>query len=219
LNNADEFRRNDMTKTIFLIAAICSLGLTGCGAVGTNTGMYSINQPVVARTNYMLDVNLGGGNSFATGEMQRVTEWLDGLQIGYGDRIAVDYGDGYNNAFTQGAVNNFAADYGLKVVDTAPVTPGMVAAGTIRIVVTRSTASVPNCPNWSKTTEANYNASVHPNYGCAVNSTMAAMIADPEDLVRGKKDENLDRTSGSEAIKKYRSKLREPANERTFQIC
>lgn len=196
-----------MTQTKFLIAAITSLGLAGCGAVGKNTGMYSINQPVVQRTNYVIDVNLGSGG-FAPGEIQRVSEWLDALQISYGDRIAADYGDGYDNGTAQSAINNFASNYGLKMLDTAPVTPGNIASGSVRIVVSRSTASVPNCPNWTKTTEANYNASVHPNYGCAVNSTMAAMIADPEDLVRGKKDENLDRTSGSEAIKKYRTKTK-----------
>ncbi|NJM51150.1 MAG: hypothetical protein HC843_09975 [Sphingomonadales bacterium] len=68
------------------------------------------------------------------------------------------------------------------------------------------TASVPNCPNWSKSTEANYNSSSHPNYGCAVNSNMAAMIADPEDLVRGKENEKLDSSSGKAAIQAYRAK-------------
>ncbi|MFM2411328.1 MAG: hypothetical protein RL481_2156, partial [Pseudomonadota bacterium] len=46
---------------------------------------------------------------------------------------------------------------------------------------------VPNCPNWTKTTDANFNTSNHPNYGCATNSNMAAMVSDPEDLVRGRK--------------------------------
>ena len=197
-----------MTKVKFLIAAITSLGLAGCGTAGTNTGMYSINQPVVERTNYALDVNANGGNGFAVGEMQRVSEWLDALQIGYGDRIALDYGDGYSSPAAQSALNKFAANHGLKVLDTAPVTPGQVAAGTVRIVVSRSTASVPNCPNWSKSTESNYDASLHPNFGCGINSTMAAMIADPEDLVRGKNDESLNRASGSEAIKKYRGKTK-----------
>ncbi len=197
-----------MIKTKFLIAAIASLGLAGCGAMGPNTGLYSIKQPVVERTNFMLDVNTGGGNGFAPGESQRITEWLDALRVGYGDRIAVDYGNGYNDAVTQSAINNYAAKYGLKVVDTAPVTSGQVNPGTVRIVVSRSTASVPGCPDWAKTTDSNYNSSTHTNYGCGTNSTLAAMIADPEDLVRGKNDGTLDRNSGADAIKKYRVKTR-----------
>jgi pilus assembly protein CpaD len=193
-----------MKTTKFLIAAITSLGLAGCGAVGTNTTMYSINQPVVKRTNFALDVDSSGG--FSSSEKMRVAEWLDALQIGYGDRVSIDFGEGYVNPVMQSAVDNIAAEYGLKVVETAPVTPGNISPGAARIVVTRSDASVPTCPNWTKTTEANYNASNHPNYGCGVNSTMAVMIADPEDLVRGNSDDSLRRNSGSKAVKAYRDK-------------
>jgi pilus assembly protein CpaD len=197
-----------MTKTKFLIAAIASIGLSGCASTlaGTNTSMYSTNQPVVERTNYLLDVNTNGGSGIAQGEMQRISEWLDNLKIGYGDRISIDYGNGYSNAAAQNAINKFAANYGINVQDVAPVTPGQIAAGTMRIIVSRSSASVPNCPNWSKATESNYHSSLSPNYGCATNSNMAAMIADPEDLVQGQADTSLSRQNGTAAVKAYRSK-------------
>jgi pilus assembly protein CpaD len=91
------------------------------------------------------------------------------------------------------------------LVDTPPVTAGNVAPGTVRVVVSRSTASVPSCPDWSKTTEANYNSSNHSNYGCASNSNLAAMIADPEDLVRGQKPK-VDGNSGNVAANAHRAK-------------
>jgi pilus assembly protein CpaD len=119
------------------------------------------------------------------------------MKLGFGDRVAIDYGDGYGNAAAKQAVANLAGKYGMLLSDTAPVTAGDVAPGTVRIVVTRSSASVPNCPNWSKTTEANYNTSNHPNYGCAVNSNLAAMVADPEDLVRGRESTPENSRGGS----------------------
>ena len=195
-----------MTKTKFLIAATISFGLAGCGSMGDNTSLYSTNQPVVERTNYVIDVNAGNSGGINSSEQRRVSEWMDALQLGYGDRVSVDYGNGYANAAIQRDVSRLAAERGMLVKRTAPVTPGHVTPGTVRIVVTRSTASVPNCPNWSKTTEANYNSATHPGYGCAVNSNMAAMIADPEDLVRGKEDKNLDSNSGKAAIEAYRAK-------------
>jgi pilus assembly protein CpaD len=161
--------------------------LAGCGSMGSNTSMYSTNQPVVERTNYAIDVNLSGYDGVSMIEQQRVSEWFEALQLGFGDRIAVDYGDGPGSDVAEQQVTDLAVEHGMVVVKTAPVTAGAIAPGTARIVVSRSTASVPNCPNWEKPNDANFNSSNHPNYGCAVNSNMAAMVADPEDLVRGRK--------------------------------
>lgn len=167
--------------------AFCLAGCGSIGATGVNTSMYSTNQPVVERTNFAMDVNLDGNGGIGESERRRVFEWFDAMQLGYGDRIALDHGDGIVNVQANQQVSLIAADYGMLLVDTPPVTAGNIVPGTARIVVTRSKASVPNCPNWSKSTDANYNSSNHPNYGCAVNSNMAAMVSDPEDLVRGRK--------------------------------
>jgi pilus assembly protein CpaD len=177
-----------MKSKVILIATLAGV-LSGCstlGATGANTSMYSTNQPVVKRTNYAIDVNLDGMNSVPAAESKRVSEWFDVLKLGFGDRIAVDFGEyGASKAVSE-EVARLASLHGLTMTDAAPATPGAVVPGTARIVVTRSDASVPNCPNWSKTTESNYNSSNHPDYGCAINSNLAAMVADPEDLVRGR---------------------------------
>lgn len=166
--------------------AFCLAGCNTIGATGANTSMYSTNQPVVERTNYAIDVNLDGYSGISDAERKRVAEWFDALQLGFGDRIALDYSDGYSSESAKKQVAGLAADHGMVMVETAPVTAGNIVPGTARIVVTRSKASVPNCPNWTKSTDVNFNSSNHPNYGCAVNGNMAAMVSDPEDLVRGR---------------------------------
>lgn len=173
-------------KAKFIATAALAFCLAGCSSMGANTSMYSTNQPVVERTNYAIDVNLDGYSGIADPERSRVTDWFDTLKLGFGDRIALDYGDGPASAAAKQQVAALAAEHGMVLVDTAPVTAGYIALGTARIVVTRSKASVPNCPNWEKPNDANFNSSNHPNYGCAVNSNMAAMVSDPEDLVRGR---------------------------------
>jgi pilus assembly protein CpaD len=183
-----------------MMAATLAFTLAGCGmtgATGTNSSVYSVNQPVVERTTYVMDVNLDGYAGIPEVERGRVSDWFDAVKLGFGDRIAIDYGDGAVNAAAQQDVSDLAAMHGMIVGETAPVTTGNIAPGTARIVVTRSTASVPNCPNWSKTTEANYNSSNHPNYGCAVNGNLAAMVADPEDLVRGRESTPRNSRGGS----------------------
>jgi pilus assembly protein CpaD len=176
-------------KANIIMTAALAFTLAGCGAMGAtgaNTSMYSVNQPVVERTNYAIDVNLDGYSGMSAAERARVSDWFSALKLGFGDRIAIDYGDNGLGGSAQNDVADLASMHGMVISDTAPVTAGNIAPGTARIVVTRSKASVPDCPNWSKTTEANFNSSNHPNYGCATNSNLAAMVADPEDLVRGR---------------------------------
>ena len=197
-----------MRNMKFLTAAAASITLAGCaaGSMGTtNTSMYSVHQPVVERTNYAIDLN-SDGSGISSVEQDRLTDWFDALQLGYGDRISIDYGSSYASNSTNDAVANIAAKRGLTMEGPAPVTAGQVAPGMIRVVVTRSNASVPSCPDFTTDHDRNYNASNHSNYGCAVNSSLAAMIADPEDLIRGRENKKLDANTGKNAVGAYRTK-------------
>lgn len=197
-----------MRNIKFLIAAAASISLAGCAAnsLGTpNTSMYSVHQPVVERTNFAIDLTSDGGG-ISSAEQSRLGDWFDALQLGYGDRVSVDYGSNYASGTANSVVAKEVADRGLIVEGPAPVTAGQVALGMIRVVVTRSSASVPSCPDWGTNHDRNYNASNHSNYGCATNSNLAAMIADPEDLIRGRDSKRLDTNSGKKAVDGYRTK-------------
>lgn len=180
-----------------ILTASMAIALAGCGAVGDNTSMYSTNQPVVERTNYAVDVNVDGSGEMSVAEETRVAEWFSAMKLGFGDRVAIDVGDGYASSGTKQVVARLAAKHGMLINETAPVTPGAVVPGTVRIVITRSKASVPDCPKQTKETESNFNSALHPNYGCAINSNLAAMVADPEDLVRGRESTPENSRGGS----------------------
>ena len=73
------------------------------------------------------------------------------------------------------------------------------------MVLTRSTASVPGCPDWSASSDMNYNNATSTNYGCASNSNLAAMVANPQDLIKGQRGSSETVImSSSKAIKTYR---------------
>jgi pilus assembly protein CpaD len=191
-----------MQKVTFLIAA--SLGLAGCGTLPANTSMYSVHQPVVERTNYAIDL-ASDGDGIGSADQKRLNEWFDVLDLRYGDRIAIDSGDGFGNEGAARDVRAAAAERGIMVTQGAPVTPGIIAPGNIRVVVTRSQASVPSCPD-HRTQGQNFNAGNNSNYGCAINSNLAAMVADPEDLVRGRDNKRIDSNSGNAAVNAYKTK-------------
>jgi pilus assembly protein CpaD len=184
------------------LALTLGLGLAGCGGMPTNASLYSMKQPVVERTNFTLDVQTNPGG-LAISEQQRLNGWFEAMNLRYGDRISVE--DPSQNPAVANAVNDLAGRYGLIVNNVAPTTAGMLPPGQARVVVTRSTASVPGCPDWSAKSDMNYLNAASPNYGCAVNSNLAAMVADPQDLLEGRKgsSETLINTS-NKAISTYR---------------
>ena len=190
------------SKMMGAAALALGLALAGCGGMPTNTSLYSTKQPVVERTNYTLDVNTAP-SGLPISEQQRLNGWFETMDLGYGDRITVE--DPSSNPAVAGAVNELAGRYGLIVDTMAPTTGGALPPGQARIVITRATAAVPGCPDWSAKADSNYANATSPNYGCAVNSNMAAMVANPQDLLQGQtgSGETVVAT-GTRAIQTYR---------------
>lgn len=185
------------------IAAAAVLTLSGCGNMASNRGLESVHQPVVSRNNYTLDLDAAGG-SLPQQEQRRLAEWFQAMDLGYGDRVSIDDPSG-RNVVVKSAIEAAASRHGLLVNDIAPVTTGEIAPGAVRVVVTRSTAEVPGCPDWKSKLEMNYRNATSSNYGCAVNANVAAMVANKEDLVRGEPGTLTNPTQRSDtAIKQYR---------------
>ncbi|MCZ8369856.1 MAG: CpaD family pilus assembly protein [Porphyrobacter sp.] len=184
------------------LALTLGLGLAGCGGMPTNTSLYSVKQPVVERTNMVLDVTTSSAG-LPISEQQRLNGWFETMDLRYGDRVAIE-NPGQNPAVTN-AIRELAGRYGLMISETAPVTEGFVQPGQARVVITRTSASVPGCPDWSAHSDMNYTNGTSPGFGCAVNSNLAAMVADPQDLLEGKKGsgETVIATS-NKAISTYR---------------
>ena len=168
----------------------------------TNASLYSTKQAVVDRTNFTLDVTTTSAG-LPVSEQQRLSGWFETMDLRYGDRVTIE-NPGQNPAVAN-AIRDLAGRYGLMISDTAPVTSGFIQPGQARVVITRSTATVPGCPDWSAKSDMNYTNGTSPNFGCASNSNLAAMVADPQDLLEGKKgsSETVIVTS-NKAISTYR---------------
>lgn len=193
---------NSRTTLAAAVALSLGLALGGCGGVPTNRSLESIHQPIVQRTNYSLDLTSPPGALPLT-EQRRLSGWLEALSLHYGDRVYID--DPLANSAARASIEAIAGRFGILVGTDAPVTPGDVAAGNLRVIVTRSTASVPGCPDWSSKSDANLGNGTSANFGCATNSNLAAMIADPEHLIHGA--DATGRTtimSSTKAINSYR---------------
>ena len=191
------------TTAAAALASTLGLALSACNQPPVNTSLYSIKQPVVERSNFTLDLAAGAGG-LTVPEQQRLDDWFESLGLKYGDRVALDGGVG-NEALRED-VAAIAGRHGLLLAEGAPVTSGFVEPGAVRVVVTRTTASVPGCPDWQDRFASNLENATSDGFGCAINSNFAAMVADPEHLLRGA--EGTGETvvmSSTKAIESYRA--------------
>ncbi|MGQ0559122.1 MAG: CpaD family pilus assembly protein [Sphingosinicella sp.] len=197
------------------IAAIIGLALAtaACGpatnqlSAFNNPSLYSVHQPVVERTDFVLDLAVSG-DSLAPAEAGRLRDWLGSIGVGYGDRLAIDEPEGFRHASARSVIVDVAADFGLGIAG-APITNGEVPPGSIRVIASRTVASVPGCPEWGNAAEdaIDPNALTSSNFGCATNSNLAAMIANPEDLVLGQEGTSQgSATTATRAVRTYRER-------------
>lgn len=186
----------------FSLVALGALLVTACNAPDSPaSGVSALHVPVVSQTTFVFDAAAPGGLLPAS-EAERLDDWLSSVNVGYGSSVYVDGDDGA----ARGQVAAVVGQYGLLLKEGAPVTPGAVAPGSVRVIVTRAVASVPGCPDWHRQSEPDFNNKSMSNYGCAVNGALAAQVADAEDLVRGTPDTQAgDGAHASKAIGMYRT--------------
>ena len=190
-----------MRSTLLFIAV--GSALAGCNTVDQPAkGLATVNAPVVTSTQYVFDAAAPGG-ALAPGEDARLNGWFQSLGLSYGDTVYVDGG------FAEAARSQVAAiagQYGMLVSAGSPVTAGVVQPESVRVVVDRRRAMVPGCPNWTRPSQPDWDNRSSSNFGCAVNSNLTAMVADPADLVHGREGSGVsDGMTAAKAVQYYRS--------------
>ncbi len=197
------------TWTVLALAT----SLAGCtGAAHSNRSLESVHQPVVRNSIYQFDVAAANGE-LPPSEQGRLQGWFDAMGVRYGDRVSIEDSSLYGASSAQATVRSMVERRGLLLSADVPVTTGAVPEGHVRIVVTRASAFVPGCPNWDSKTSLNPTNSTSSNYGCATNSNLAAMVADPNDLIKGASNTRSDPTAATRAIQTYRTKPQTGAGE------
>lgn len=207
-------RKDSMIMARFkTFAAFAALGMSGaaCGPVAenglttvSNPSLYSVNQPVVQRTDFVFDV-ASSGDGVPTAELARLEDWFRSIQLGYGDRVSVA-DSGYAGPRTRGDIASIVEAHGLLLNDDVPFGASPAQPGFVRVIVSRMSASVPGCPTWEDP-QIGASTQTSTNFGCSVNSNLAQMIADPNDLVLGQTGSiEGDGGTAAKAIKSYRDR-------------
>lgn len=194
------------SKTLVRLGALAVLALPFAAQAKPNRSVDSVHQPVVSHTAFTYDVQAGPDGSLSASEARRLDDWFASIGLGYGDQVAI-VTDGYSTPSLRDGIADVVARHGMLVGEDSSAIAGTAPDGSVRLVVRRATASVPGCPDWSAKGETSWNLAVTSNYGCGVNGNLAAMVANPEDLVRGQSsDSDLRTATSNRAISTYRDK-------------
>jgi pilus assembly protein CpaD len=204
-----------MMSRLFSRAALTATALStsACGPETnrltpiSNPSLYSVNQPVVQHTNYVLDLPVYGGGLPAS-EQGRLAGWFEGLDVRYGDQVFVQ-AEGYAAQTVREDVERVVGGFGLLLQDGTPVLDSPLPPGSVRVIIRRASASVPGCPIWEDPLVGG-TEQTSTNYGCATNSNLTRMIADPNDLVLGQRGGLSVDGTGTKAIRVYRERSSNP---------
>jgi pilus assembly protein CpaD len=193
----------------YLALVLLASTVAACNTTGTAQpfadparGLEPVNVPVVTRMDYAFDAAAPDG-TLGYAEQARLDAWYKSLGLSYGDVVFVD---GPYAADARRDVAKVTGKYGLLLSEGSPITAGAVPPGTVRVVVSRTRATVPGCPNWDRPASPDHQNRTMSNFACAISSNMAAMVANPGDLVHGREGEALvDGLTASKAIQSYRT--------------
>jgi pilus assembly protein CpaD len=100
-----------------------------------------------------------------------------------------------------------------------PGPQGPAGTQTVMIAAERAVAVAPECPGWVDHVSAPGDNRVLPNFGCSDVSNLARMVADPNDLVRGRSSLISDGERAASAVTNYREdKVKDLPRRRAFDV-
>jgi len=122
--------------------------------------------------------------------------------IALGDEVRIERAPG---VIADGRARALASALARQGLRPTIAEPGGAPDSELRLVVEHATAAVPRCPNWTKPPGNDFENTMHSDFGCATALDLAAMVADPRDLVEGRPLAPVVGDAAIWAIRRYRT--------------
>lgn len=75
----------------------------------------------------------------------------------------------------------------------------------VELVLERYLVTLPACPDWSRKSGTDFSNQPHSNFGCATQTNLGLMVAEPRDLISGRTLAPADGIHQAEGIVRYRT--------------
>lgn len=152
-----------------------------------------------------------GATQLSKTESGAVAAFLAAEDVGPGERVMLEApsaGTADTDRIAQRliALRRALEEQGVSVAMAPPAAPGALGPDQIRLIASRATAVNPDCPGYNEPVSS-YDRFSRPNMnmGCSNEINLGLMIADPNDLVRGRPLAPADAERSALAVQKYRT--------------
>lgn len=168
----------------------------------------------------LLDLSTDGKGRLSPQARQQVAGFLNAYRADGSGAIEIQTAaSGRAAAQTEGEIRDIAASYGIprNYITVAGYAPEAGARTTTRLAYARYVASVPACqnPDWSQNLSMTWDNTTYPTFGCSMQQNMAAMAANPRDLVEARAMDASSSTERRDTITGKYEKGESPSTGRT----
>lgn len=211
-----------------LATAMCTSVLAGCAkptdsvTVGAISDDYRTRHPIVlTQKEQTLDVAIASGTrELDTATASNITAFAGGLAGSGGGTIVILEPAGSPNSSAAMHVR----DDVLAAVKQGGVAQSHIvvrtydasrhgAAAPVRLSYHAVAASVGECGNWIEDLSNNPNNTQYHDFGCSTQNNLAAMIANPNDLMGPRAPSPIDAERRANVIERYQTNETQPASE------
>jgi pilus assembly protein CpaD len=187
--------RKGTVAVVALLLAGASLG--GCMKTGPRyEAPFMLANPserhpiLVSNAEATLDLDIYRGSTGLTGYQQgQLASFLRGYRREEGNRLLIRApSGGPNERATMSAFNDVkrilrANGFTSDMVQLEPYYASYKSNAPLRLSYMRYVAKAPDCPDWSENVARDPQNMPYPNLGCATQTNLAAMVAEPRDLI------------------------------------
>lgn len=197
---------------VLLLAGVSLAGaLTGCAPSLQNSqwsGAESPKHNEVLFLHQTYDVRFDPGkDKLSPAEQKRLADFVANEDIGLYDEITLASGNGADaNSASLAArrAASVAAYLRSLHLKSAPDSAVAAPADQVTLSIARYVVVTPQCPDWRKPSEDDPSNTPSSNLGCANETNLGLMVADPRDLVVGKDIAPSDADHSTYGVRRYR---------------
>jgi pilus assembly protein CpaD len=177
-----------MKKTAKIIVASATLliSMSACASknkdMKNESGMDSVHKATVAFENQSHPLSFTAGKLSAN-EENSLAAFAAASGLSYADRLTLRVSEPNMATDYRHAINTVLGRFGLAIGNVEATTG--IAPGTAVLAISRAAVTLPECGKQTGPHGGNFNNENMNNYGCATRSNLAAMAANPADLISG----------------------------------
>ena len=184
-----------------LLALALALSVAACAPVTTYTDAEAPKRLKLDSATTQVDLHFAPGSaSLSAADAAHLRQMAATGRIDPSDRVTVALAGPPRLAEARmGAVNTVLGNYGISIVPGS----GDVPANHGVVAITRTLVTLPPCPNWSKPSGTDFGNQPSSNFGCATETNLGMMVANPTDLASGLPAGPADGQPTAAAVNRY----------------